>query len=154
MIREARLDDLDELARLERVCFPEPWSRRLIESELVAPSRINLVWTDDDHIAGYVLSMQILDDLHVNKIGASPQFRRRGVASELMSAVAAIALDRGCELISLEVRESNTAARAFYESLAFTVEYVRRAYYPSGENALVMSRSILSQPGRSSPPEA
>lgn len=142
MIREARLDDLDDLEHLESVCFPEPWNRRLIQSELVAPSRINLVWAEDERIAGYVLSMQIFDDLHVNKIGASPEVRRRGVASELMGAVAAIALDRGCERISLEVRESNDAARSFYESLGFAVEYTRRAYYPSGENALVMSQRL------------
>lgn len=160
MIREARLDDLDELERLESVCFPEPWTRGLIQSELDAPSRINLVWTEDRRIAGYVLSMQIFDDLHVNKIGALPEVRGRGVASELMIAVAAIALDRGCERISLEVREANDAARSFYESLGFEVEYTRRAYYPSGENALVMSRPILrgrgplSPPGKSSPPEA
>lgn len=143
MIREARLADLDEIEQLERECFPEPWNRRLIESELVAHNRINLVWSDDGAILGYVLAMQVLDDLHINKIGTTSQARRRGVAKGLMDAVAAVAHDRGGALISLEVRRANETARAFYESLGFNVEYVRRNYYPSGEDALVMSRAIL-----------
>ena len=142
MIREARLDDLEQIEHLERECFPEPWSRRLIESELVAHDRINLVWSEGDSILGYVLAMQVLDDLHINKIGTTAQARRRGVAGSLMAAVAAIARDRGGRLISLEVRRTNEPARVFYESLGFSIEYVRRNYYPSGEDALVMSRAI------------
>lgn len=154
MIREARLEDLDALEQLERECFPQPWTRRLIESELAASGRINLVWSDDGLVAGYVLSMQIFEELHINKIGTLPRARRRGVARELMDAVSAIALDRGAERVSLEVRRTNAAAREFYESLGFTVAYVRRNYYPNGEDALVLSRSILSPPERSSPPGA
>ncbi len=154
MIREARLGDLDALETLERGCFPEPWNRRMIESELVAPGRVNLVSVGEEQVIGYLLSMQIFEDLHVNKVGTLPQLRRRGVARELMDAVAAIAEERGCTLISLEVRDTNFSARAFYESLGFEVEYVRRRYYPSGEDALVMSRPIVSRPGTSAPPEA
>lgn len=143
MIREARLEDLDDLERLERDCFPEPWSRRLIESELAAPNRVDLVWSEDDRVAGYVLAMQIVDEIHVNKICTLAEVRRKGVARELMRVLSAVALERGCKLISLEVRRSNTTARAFYESLGFHVEYERRNYYPSGEDALVMSRPII-----------
>ena len=154
MIREALLRDLEILETLERECFPEPWNRRMIESELVAPDRVNLVSVNEQQVTGYLLSMQIFEDLHVNKVGTFPAGRRRGVARELMTAVAAIAEERGCTLISLEVRDTNFSARAFYESLGFEVEYVRRRYYPSGEDALVMSRRIVSRPGRSAPPEA
>ena len=154
MIREARLADLDALEALERECFPEPWNRRLIESELVADGRVNLVWTGGDRVTGYLLSMQIFEDLHVNKIGTLQSLRRTGIAKELMDAVAAIAEERGCTLISLEVRDTNLSALAFYEALGFRVEYVRRRYYPSGEDALVMSRPVVIPPEKSAPPEA
>lgn len=144
MIREAGIEHLDAIQRLEQECFEDPWNRRLIESELLATNRLNLVFLDDEIVAGYVLAMLIPEELHVNKIGVVASARRKGIARELMQTVAAVAAGRGCELISLEVRRSNDPGRRFYESLGFTIDYVRRRYYPNGDDALVMKRAVVN----------
>ena len=142
MIRPAVLADLETIHRLEVECFEEPWNRRMIEGELLGHARICLVATEDERIVGYLLVMQILDELHVNKIGVGTEWRRRGVARELMRTLDAIAAARDCALITLEVREPNRAAREFYESLGFESEYVRRRYYANGDDAIIMSRGL------------
>jgi ribosomal protein S18 acetylase RimI-like enzyme len=45
--------------------------------------------------------------------------------------------------ISLEVRQANTGAQRFYETLAVKPVYLRRRYYPDGESAIVMTAQIL-----------
>jgi ribosomal-protein-alanine N-acetyltransferase len=44
----------------------------------------------------------------------------------------------GLESVSLEVRTSNTAAITLYEKFGFVVAGRRAAYYPNGEDALLM----------------
>jgi ribosomal protein S18 acetylase RimI-like enzyme len=48
-----------------------------------------------------------------------PAARRRGVARELMRAIAAVLRDEGREYVLLTVDTPNDAARAFYERLGF-----------------------------------
>jgi ribosomal-protein-alanine N-acetyltransferase len=65
--------------------------------------------------------------------------RRRGLARGLLRHVFAVAAAAGASSATLEVRESNAAARALYEGLGFTVEGVRRNYYQAPrEDALVL----------------
>jgi ribosomal-protein-alanine N-acetyltransferase len=71
-----------------------------------------------------------------------PEWRRRGVAAQLL--VAALA---GSEEWFLEVRISNTAARKLYERAGFT-EYSRRRDYYAGpiEDAILMRRAGSAPP--------
>ena len=48
----------------------------------------------------------------------------------------------GSTAVTLEVRVSNDAARAFYRSYDFTEAYRRRAYYQDGEDALVLVMAL------------
>jgi ribosomal-protein-alanine N-acetyltransferase len=48
----------------------------------------------------------------------------------------------GITTISLEVRQSNRGAQAFYKELGFAATYVRPRYYPDGEAAVVMVREL------------
>ena len=51
-----------------------------------------------------------------------------------------MALRHGAELITLEVRESNMAARAMYRKYGFVEVGMRHRYYTeTGENAVLMS---------------
>ena len=68
-------------------------------------------------------------------IGVAPTFRRRGVASKLINRL----MESGPESIFLEVRESNHAAQALYETHGFRPAGVRRNYYSAPvENAIVL----------------
>jgi ribosomal-protein-alanine N-acetyltransferase len=53
--------------------------------------------------------------------------------------VLAIETGSGARAATLEVRESNSAGRALYESLGFRVDAVRRGYYQNPrEDALIL----------------
>ena len=89
-----------------------------------------------------MFAMFFFDEMHVNKIAVDDRDRRKGIALALMERCTAFARKNEVKTISLEVRESNAGARAFYSRLGFTLLYVRPRYYPDGEAAVVMMREL------------
>ena len=142
-IRPAGRADVDSITLLEAVSFDSPWRREFFENELVAPGRYNRVVLDPAGLfLGYLFSMYILDEMHVNKIAVIEEWRRKGIARALMKDSLRFALDNRIRQVSLEVRESNQGAVEFYRTLFFDTVYRRNAYYPNGEAAIVMTRVL------------
>lgn len=139
---DARLADVDQIFALERVSFPMPWRREFFESELHAEGRYNRVIREGRTVIGYCFSMYYLDEMHVNKIAVADPYRRRGLARLLMDDVLEFARRAPIHSITLEVRESNEPAQAFYRSLHFESRYRRPRYYPDGEAAVVMALDL------------
>ena len=69
-------------------------------------------------------------------------FRRQGIATQLLLAVSDCAMYLNMKRLRLRVRKSNSAAIALYSSLSFIGENVRRGYYSNGEDAIVMSAAL------------
>jgi ribosomal-protein-alanine N-acetyltransferase len=90
----------------------------------------------------------VLDELHVNNLAVLPDFRRRGVASALLTYVLEEGMRMGALRATLEVRRSNTAALMLYERFGFTVAGIRRDYYTNPqEDALILWKDPLSASG-------
>ena len=142
VIAPVALRDLEGIHAIERASFPAPWRPEFFESELQADWRFNLVARRGADVIGYLFTMWLFDELHVNKIAVVEQERRKGIADELMARCLEFARQHGVRTITLEVRKSNVTAQEFYRHLDFTSSYIRPRYYPDGEAAVVMTRSI------------
>ena len=74
-----------------------------------------------------------------------PAFQRRGLGRALLEQVIDEVEKRGVVTLWLEVRASNVAAIALYESLGFNEATIRRNYYPTvdgREDAIIMALPI------------
>ena len=141
-ISPARFSDLDAIHNLESAAFPAPWRREFFENELGADSRLHFVARRNRKVVGYVFAMWFFDEMHVNKIAVAEHERRQGIADALMQRCIDFAAENGITTISLEVRQSNRGAQAFYDHLGFSEMYIRPRYYPDGEPAVVMVRKL------------
>ena len=141
-IEPATRADVDAIHRIEEASFPAPWRREFFTSELSAEGRYNLVAKRRGVVAGYLFAMWIFDEMHVNKIAVEASLRRHGIADALMARCFVFAREKAIETISLEVRKSNAGAQDFYRYLGFESTYVRPRYYPDGEAAVVMMRTV------------
>jgi ribosomal-protein-alanine N-acetyltransferase len=141
-ISPAAWGDLEAIHRLEVSSFPSPWRREFFESELGGESRLHFVARRRGVLIGYVFAMWFFDEMHINKIAVTSSERRKGIAEALMDRCLDFARENGITTISLEVRQSNRGAQAFYEHLDFAALYVRPRYYPDGEAAVVMVREM------------
>lgn len=146
-IVKAKEIHLDEIARIERENFPCPWKREYFQEELYMPLRYNIVMIlkEDEEkpkLIGYLFSHFTKDELHIAKIATDKLYQRQGVSSLLMDKCISFCKLKKIKFISLEVRVSNIPAIKFYEKYKFEKIYVRKRYYPDGEDAYFMMTSL------------
>lgn len=138
-IKEATLDDVAEIVKIEQACFSTPWSEASVRESLANPASHFYAAYADGETAGY-LGLQIFSgEGYITNVATLPAFRRRGIAKALLQQ----AMQNEMEFITLEVRESNAAAIALYASLGFEKVGVRpRFYREPEENALLMTKYL------------
>ena len=145
-LRELEWTDLETLAALEQVLFPDDaWSLETWWAELAGRPRRDYVVAvgPDGSVAGYAGLDLAGDVADVMTLATAPDHQRRGVGQVLLAELVRRAAGNGSEAIMLEVRADNTAARNLYSRNGFDVLSVRRRYYQPGDvDALVMRRLI------------
>ena len=137
---------LDEMAALEQVCFSMPWSRASLQDELSNEYAVYYVAEDEaGKVAGYAGIHIVLDEAYITNVAVRPDARRNGVATALMRRLENVARGSGAVRMLLEVRESNSAARAAYEKLDLRPIAVRPRYYIRPTEDAVIYEKILKE---------
>jgi ribosomal protein S18 acetylase RimI-like enzyme len=138
-VRPAWLSECAGIAALAQELLPEAWSEAQLSSELALPEGRVWVARDARALLGFVVARRELDELHILLTGVAPAARRRGIATRLIEAV--LRREIGLVRSTLEVREGNAGARAFYETIGFRSAGRRPRHYPDGEAAVLMIRA-------------
>jgi len=139
LIRPMEERDIEEIAKIEEMCFAVPWTKSMFEEEMRNPDAHYLVAELAGIIVGYIGFWKVIDEGHITNIAVHPGFRRRGCGRELIAAMIARAKELGITAATLEVRVSNKTAISLYESFGFTASGIRRKYYSDNdEDALLM----------------
>ena len=129
-------------AEAERLCFSVPWSEESLKM-LTREPFWGLVALVDGKFAAYGGIMCITDEAQMLNIATLPEYRRRGLAREILAGLYAEAIKRGAYVMTLEVRESNESARRLYESEGFLEIGVRPNYYQNPrEAAIIMEKKL------------
>ena len=142
--------DLDAVAALEARCFTNPWTRDMLAHELAASAttRVYVARLPEARVAGFCACWFVADELHVNTLVIDFPFRRQRLGRFLMQTVMREAARQGATRATLEVRESNEAARKLYEGLGFAVTARRSRYYAQPEeDALILWHDGLAKLG-------
>ena len=149
--RAAGAADLADVDGLQRRTFTNAWGADAIRWELenTDVARLYVMRGHDAALVGYCACWMVFDELHINSLAIDEPWRRRGAARHLLKFVFDDAVTAGARTATLEVRQSNLAARALYEGLGFRVEGVRRDYYQEPrEDALILwNRRLADQRG-------
>ena len=134
---------VERLAEIETECFSMPWSFESLAEELDNPLAVFLVAEYDGEISGYIGMTQVIDEGYIANLAVTEAMRRRGVATALLEHLVEHAKENELSFITLEVRESNAAARRLYESFNFEPAGVRKDFYVDpAEDAVIMTRNF------------
>jgi len=144
-IRVVAEPDLDAILRIEEGCYPLPWSFQQFVQELENPVASLLVCEVENEIVGYICYWLIADEMQILNLATAPQFRRKGVAAQLMTQAFSRCLPEHLSSVWLEVRAANQAAIALYQRHGFKQSGIRKAYYRDGEDAIVMVKTLKNQ---------
>ena len=129
MFTEMKAEHVPQVAQLEKLCFADPWSEMSIASELRSVWSYWVVALDGDQVVGYVGSQSSCDETDIMNIAVHPDWRRRGIAEQLIDSLILELKKRGSHALMLEVRDSNEPAIALYEKLGFRQVGLRKNYY-------------------------
>jgi ribosomal-protein-alanine N-acetyltransferase len=133
--------DLEGILAVDAASFMNPWTREMFvwEARNSDVARLYVYRTPDDGVVGYCAAWHIFDELHVNNLAVLPEWRRHGIASELLRHALACAVAAGARRSTLEVRASNLAARQLYEVFGFRPAGLRHGYYTDPlEDAVIL----------------
>lgn len=133
-------DDIKSIARLEELCFNEPWSENAI-SESMKGNNTFLGIKESGELICYLSFFESLGEGYINNIATHPEHRKKGLARALLSELIHYAKNAGFCFLTLEVRESNTPALCLYSNFGFKEEGRRKNYYKAPkEDAIILTR--------------
>jgi len=151
IIREFRLEDLQEVIYINRTCLPENYTpdffvyhfREFPEGFLVAETNgrvVGYIMTRIDRGFDYYSSHRAFAEKgHVISLAVLPNVRRKGIGEALLRRAVEAIEKRGIKEVYLEVRVSNAPAINLYHKLGFKIARRVPKYYVDGEDAYVMS---------------
>jgi ribosomal-protein-alanine N-acetyltransferase len=152
MIRSARLEDLDEIMKIERQSFPVAWEYSIFLNICLQDGRISsgesgLLFMDvveeNDKVIGY--AVWNIDtrraEGHILNLAIQVDERRNGKGKMLLFHMLNHLKTNKIRSCRLEVRESNIAARALYESIGLVTSKTIPEYY-FDEDAIVYTMDL------------
>lgn len=80
---------------------------------------------------GYIVTMDVLEE-----------YRRHGIATELLANIERRLASRGVRRIALETATDNRAGVAFWQRHGYRTRGIRKGYYPNGRDAYAMTKTI------------
>ncbi len=135
---------LKAVASVEKAAYNYPWSLAVFRDCLLAGYH-SVVLEVGGVVTGYGIISIAAAEAHILNLCVHPASQQMGYGRMLLNALLARSEASDAERVYLEVRPSNKAALALYESAGFTQIGVRPAYYqaPQGrEDAVVLAAAL------------
>lgn len=146
--RPMTLDDIAEVRQMEGPACLHPvhaWSEDNYRSSLRSGYWMRVACSPQGRIVGVCVAMFGVDELHLLNIAVAREAQGQGLARWMLAQLITLCQAHALASIWLEVRPSNTPARALYLAQGYVDVGVRKAYYPAPEgreDALVMKREV------------
>ncbi|MFX0107825.1 MAG: ribosomal protein S18-alanine N-acetyltransferase [Candidatus Hodarchaeota archaeon] len=152
VIREFIRQDIDAVMAINKMCLPENYPDSFFIGLHNHAPKSFLVALVDDYIIGYIMCRiergishfrrpMPVKKGHIVSVAVTPDYRNKGIGTELIVKAIEAMVDYGATEFFLEVRKSNRDAVSIYEKLNFDVRRVLKGYYRDGEDAYLMAKS-------------
>ena len=138
-------DDLLTIVSLEEKCFQDAWSLADFTYEL-SQNPYSKMWVlaENDTIIGYYGIWVIFDRAELTTIAVIDERRHQGYGRLMLEHALNVAVNEGCEYMTLEVRVSNESAQKLYLDYGFEIITTKKDYYKTNhEDAYMMMKGLV-----------
>jgi ribosomal protein S18 acetylase RimI-like enzyme len=133
-IQVAQGADIPTLAKLHALCFAEAWDEKAIGDLLQGAGCAALLALSAEGPVGMMIYRAVADEAEILTLGVDPALQRRGAGGALVEALKSL----GIAKLFLEVASRNEDAIKLYSKAGFVQKGLRKAYYASGDDALIL----------------
>jgi ribosomal-protein-alanine N-acetyltransferase len=148
--RAMQVSDLAEVLAIEQAAYPVPWSKGNFIDSLAAGYPALVLRDQQGLMLGYMLALKGPDEMHLLNLALLPGQQGRGLARLMLDELCRLSRQQDCDSLWLEVRQSNSRARRFYQRYGFEEVGMRPAYYPmlqgQREDAVLMNLTLDGDP--------
>lgn len=145
-IEPMKKEHIAQIAEIECLCFSLPWSENSLEDELTNENAHFLAAVVGEKVLGYIGIIEICGECDITNVAVHPDFRRLGIADTLLKRAESDAKQRNSVSITLEVRVSNEAAIALYNTNGYISQGIRKGFYDKPkEDALIMTKFFTEE---------
>lgn len=149
-LREYSSSDLEAIFALDVVCFEPPFrfSERAMRQFAEARNALTVIAEDEaaNETAGFCIA-------HVERarkglvayivtLDVALQYRRCGLASEMIQNIEQRAMEAGCGIVELHVSIENGGAITFYEREGYERSHIVKSFYGLGRHAYVYRKTL------------
>jgi ribosomal-protein-alanine N-acetyltransferase len=118
------------------------WTQSRITRHIRSAESVVVVARSHGLIAGFAIMRFGREEAHLDLLAVKPKYRRTGLGRGLIEWLEKSALVAGISVIYLEVRETKSESRAFYEKLGYRRVKRLPGYYRGRESAICMGRDL------------
>lgn len=142
-ISSATQADVEEIDRIEREAFSNPWRSDLIRGALLnARYEVRVLRIPPDPVVGFYIAHTIRELSNLDNLAVDGQARGRGLGGKLILDWIGRAQRRRMAMLSLQVNTGNREAQKLYQDFDFQVTRLLVGYYPNGEDAYQMETTL------------
>ena len=143
-IRRVFPEDIPQMEQIDTQAFPtmtpQPDYRRELKNKLAHYIVACGEKEGKEYIAGFSGLWMLVNEGHIVNLVVREGHRRKGIGELLLMHIIKLAIDKGAQLVTLEVRDSNKTAQSLYKKYGFEVMGIRRGYYlDNREDAVIMT---------------
>jgi len=143
MIRKVTIADLEELHRIEKLCFKkERYSKSFLLHLLESPNIYSAIFEENKRIVGSVIISFHKNTARIVSIAVAPLYRKKGIGRKLLNSAEEKAQQLNIKNIVLEVSTENNDAVNFYLSNKYKVDCIIENYYGTGRDAYRMEKEL------------
>ncbi len=137
-------DELAAAAALTEAAYLDTaWSEKQIREIIGRDDTTYLVAVDDERLCAVISCVFSLYEGMIENLAVEADYRRKGLAVNLLSLIEQEGKKRKVEQLVLEVASRNASAVALYEKAGFKKVGVRKGFYSKqNDDALVMIKEI------------
>ena len=136
------LENLNDCLALDEIALKGLWTKNQWRKELSDSHKLCLGIFEYSKIIALGCGHVVLDEFHLTAVAVHPKYRRRGLATKIISNLFIKAIQANCTKSTLEVQSDNSKAIALYDSIGFITAGSRPKYYKNGADALIQWRSL------------
>lgn len=139
--RKMTIEDVPAVHAIELATFPTPWTLDSFYYEITENqfSHYLVAENEANELVGFCGLWLVIDAAQITNVAVVESVRGQGIGETLMREAMRVATEANMEMMSLEVRITNTVAQNLYRKLGFQDGGIRKGYYTDNqEDALVM----------------